>query len=321
MKAVILAGGLGTRMRPLTYTIPKPLIPLVGKPMITRMIEALPSSVDAVILAVSYMREALEDYFLSSPCGRKVIVVNEPTPLGTGGAIKNVAQYLDETFIAMNGDQISSLDLKPMVRTHREKGGIGTVALWEVEDPSAFGVVELDKSTRILNFQEKPKKEEACSNLINAGYYVFEPEILDYIGKGQVSIEREVFPAILEFGLFGHKFGGYWMDCGTRSSFLAAQSKLLELEDPAVPTLKADANCIITSPNMIRSTSLKGAKIGPYSCIEPGVVMQEGSEVVNSLLMKGAILETGSKVVESIIGPGKKVLQGETVLGAIMSDK
>ena len=318
MKAVILAGGFGTRLRPLTYTVPKPLVPMVGKPLITRMIESLPQSVDTVVLAVSYMREALEEHFLSNPCGRKVVVVNEPSPLGTGGAIKNVSQFLDETFIAMNGDCVSSLDLRSLVKAHREKGGLGTIALWQVDDPSAFGVVELDKSCRIVNFQEKPKREEARSDLINAGYYVFEPEILDYIGKGQVSIEREVFPNILDYGLFGHRFTGHWMDCGTRESFLAAQAKILESEPQTSATTKGA--CAIDPPNLIRSP-IRNARIGPYVCIEPGVTISEGCDISNSLIMKGAVLEPCCKVSGSIIGPKIIVGKDSVIVDTIMASK
>jgi mannose-1-phosphate guanylyltransferase len=319
MKAVILAGGFGTRLRPLTYSVPKPLIPLVGKPLILRMIEALPQSVDTVVLAVSYMKEALEEYFQTQPCGRKVVVVHEPSPLGTGGAVKNVAQYLDETFIAMNGDCISSLDFRSLIKAHREKGGIGTIALWQVDDPSAFGVVELDKSGRIVNFQEKPMKEEARSDLINAGYYVFEPEILDYIGKGQVSIEREVFPNILDYGLFGHKLTGYWMDCGTRESFLAAQAKILEIEP--IPAMVHNEACAIEPPNLIGSSSIRNARIGPYTCIEPGAIISEGCEVSTSLIMKGALLEPCCKVIGSIIGPKTVVCKDSIVSNAILAIK
>lgn len=319
MKAVILAGGFGTRLRPLTYSVPKPLVPLVGKPLIVRMIESLPQSVDTVVLAVSYMKEALEEHFLSQPCGRKVVVVHEPSPLGTGGAIKNVAQHLDETFIAMNGDCISSLDLRSLVKVHREKGGIGTIALWQVDDPSAYGVVELDRACRIVNFQEKPKKEEARSDLINAGYYVFEPEILDYIGKGQVSIEREVFPNVLDYGLFGHRFTGHWMDCGTRESFLAAQAKVLELE-PCLPS-PACEGCDIEPPTLIRSSSIKYSKIGPNACIEPGVMISDGCQVSNSLIMKGAVLETNCSVSGSIIGPKMIINKDSNISETIVANR
>ena len=316
MKAVILAGGLGTRLRPLTYSIPKSLVPLAGKPLIRRIIDGLPSSVDTVVLAVSYMKEALEDYFLLEPCGRKVILVNESSPMGTGGAIKNVAQHIDGTFIVQNGDCVSSLDIKAMVRAHRESGGLGTLALWEVEDPSAFGVVDLERDMRIIDFQEKPSLAEAKSNLINAGVYVFEPEILDYIGKGQVSLEREVFPRVIEYGLYGHRFQGFWVDCGTLKNTLVAQRAMLDRENPQAP---ADFDCAIIPPNLIRAKELKGCHVGPNVCLEPEVRIGAGTHVENALVMKGACLGTNCKISGSIIGPGIKVNDGESVVDSIVA--
>lgn len=318
MKAVILAGGLGTRLRPLTYSIPKPLVPLAGKPLVRRVIDGLPSSVDTVILAVSYMKEALEDYFRVEPCGRKVILVNESTPLGTGGAIKNVAQHIDGTFIVVNGDCVSSLDIKAMVRAHRENGGLGTLALWQVEDPSAFGVVKLERDTRITDFQEKPSLAEAKSNLINAGVYVFEPEILDYIGKGQVSIEREVFPRVIEYGLFGHLFQGFWVDCGTLKNTLVAQRIMLDRETPTAPK---NLDCALTPPNLIQSKEFKGCHIGPNVCIEPDVRIEAGTRVENALIMKGSRLGANCKVSGSIIGPGVNVNDNESVVEAILANR
>jgi mannose-1-phosphate guanylyltransferase len=316
MKAVILAGGLGTRLRPLTYSIPKSLVPLAGRPLIRRIIDGLPSSVDTVVLAVSYMKDALEDYFRVEPCGRKVILVNESTPMGTGGAIKNVAQHIDGTFIVQNGDCVSSLDIKAMVRAHRESGGLGTLALWEVEDPSAFGVVNLERNMRITDFQEKPSLAEAKSNLINAGVYVFEPEILDYIGKGQVSIEREVFPRVIEYGLYGHRFQGFWVDCGTLKNTLVAQRAMLDKENPPVP---ADFDCSLIPPNLIRARELKGCHIGPNVCIEPEVRIGVGTQVENALIMKGASLGTNCRISGSIIGPGIKVNDSESVIDSIVA--
>jgi len=316
MKAVILAGGLGTRLRPLTYSIPKSLVPIAGKPLIRRIIDGLPSSVDTVVLAVSYMKEALEDYFRVEPCGRKVILVNESTPMGTGGALKNVAQHIDGTFIVQNGDCVSSLDIKAMVRAHRESGGLGSLALWEVKDPSAFGVVNLERDMRITDFQEKPSLAEAKSNLINAGVYVFEPEILDYIGKGQVSLEREVFPRVIEYGLYGHRFQGFWVDCGTLKNTLVAQRAMLDKENPPAP---ADFDCTLIPPNLIRAKELKGCHIGPNVCLEPEVRIGAGTHVENALVMKGASLGTNCKISGSIIGPGIKVNDNESIVDSIVA--
>jgi mannose-1-phosphate guanylyltransferase len=318
MKAVILAGGLGTRLRPLTYSIPKSLVPLAGKPLVRRIIDGLPSSVDTVILAVSYMKEALEDYFRVEPCGRKVVLVNESAPMGTGGALKNVAQFIDGTFIAVNGDCVSSLDIKAMVRAHRENVGLGTLALWQVEDPTAFGVVNMERDMRITDFQEKPSLAEAKSNLINAGIYVFEPEILDYIGKGQVSIEREVFPRIMEYGLFGHLFQGFWVDCGTLKNTLVAQRVMLDKDNPPAPT---SLDCALIPPNLIQSMELKGCHIGPNVCIEPDVSIGAGTHIENALIMKGAQIGANCKVSGSIIGPGIKVNDDGSALDVILANR
>ena len=157
--------------------------------MICQILDSLPEQVDTVILAVSYMKDTLERYFRENDVGRDIILVNEDQPLGTGGAIKNISRYIDGTFITFNGDVVSSLDLEKMLDLHEGHAGIGTMALWEVDDPSAFGVVGLD-GTKIIKFQEKPSKEEACSNLINAGTYIFESDILDHIPDGVVWIEK-----------------------------------------------------------------------------------------------------------------------------------
>ncbi|MDD1769593.1 MAG: NDP-sugar synthase [Methanomassiliicoccales archaeon] len=321
MKAVVLAGGMGTRLRPLTYMTPKALVPIAGKPLITRIIDSLPPSVDTVILAVSYMRGALEDHFAANPCGRKLILVNETSPLGTGGALKNVSQHIDETFIALNGDCVSSLNIKNLVKQHREKGGVGTLALWQVEDPSAFGVVVLDQAERVVDFQEKPKREEARSNLINAGIYVFEPEILDYIGKGAVSLEREVFPSVLEDGLFGHRFEGFWVDCGTRENVLRAQSVYLEVEGQRILGSKVSESASIIPPNLVNGSTVGSCKLGPNVCLEPGAQIMDEAEVSNSLLMKGAVVEKGAVVKNSIIGPGKRVGAGEWVGDAVLANR
>lgn len=166
------------------------------------IIDSLPKEVDSVILAVSYMRDKLEEYFKENDVGRTIILVSEEEPLGTGGAIKNVSRYLDDTFIVMNGDVVCSLDISDMLKFHKTHGGIGSMSLWTVDDPSAFGVVGC-KDSKIMTFQEKPKREEALSNLINAGTYIFEKEIFDYIPDGVVSIEKQVFPKILDKGMYG----------------------------------------------------------------------------------------------------------------------
>jgi len=317
MKAAILAGGFGTRLRPLTYQIPKPLVPLLGMPLVMHIIDSLPTQVDQVVLAVNYMRDHLDEYFQTHDVGREVILVEETQPLGTGGAIKNLSQYLDDTFLAFNGDIVSSVDMDGLLEFHRESGGIGTISLWKVDDPTAFGVVDLEGG-RIKDFQEKPSREEARSDLINAGIYVFEPEMLDHIGEGKVSIEREVFPKVLDLGLNGFRFHGYWVDCGTRENFLLAQRILLELQGDSVDCdLMGGAEMI--SPNLISGARVSEGRIGPFVYAERDVVVEAGSEVRSSMLLEGSIVGKGATIVNSIIGPGVEIGEGEEVLDTILA--
>ncbi|MDH4123079.1 MAG: nucleotidyltransferase family protein, partial [Thermoplasmata archaeon] len=194
MQAVMLVGGLGTRLRPLTYRLPKPMVPVMGRPLMMHVIEALPEEVDQLIVPVSYKREIMEEFIKIQELPVKITIIDEPEPLGTGGAVKNVEKYLDkkETFLVLNGDIISSVDLSEFVAFHKRKKAIASITLWEVEDPTPFGVAQLDNDLQIMRFQEKPSKEEAFSKLINAGAYAIEPEVLDDIGPGFVSMERTV---------------------------------------------------------------------------------------------------------------------------------
>ena len=321
MKAVILAGGLGTRLRPITYKTPKPLVPLVGKPLVMHIIDSLPSRVDTVVLAVSYMKDVLEEYFRVNDCGRKIILVNETSPLGTGGAIKNVEEHLDDTFIVINGDVLTTIDIDSMVKYHREKGGIGTISLWEVENPTVFGVVGLDTDNRITIFQEKPSQAEAVSNMINAGVYVFEPEMLDNIGKGAVSIEREVFPKVLDKGLYGYQYEGYWVDCGTRESYLKAQRTLMDFRVTSNHSPSLSGNVKLIEPLNLDGTKLDSCSVGPYVFAEPDVTIGAGAEVSNSVLMRGVTVRPGAVVRNSLVGPGFVVEKDPGAIEVILGIK
>jgi mannose-1-phosphate guanylyltransferase len=317
MKAVILAGGMGTRLRPITYSMPKPLVPLVDRPMVMHIIDSLPKEVDTVILAVSYKKEMLEDFFQKSDCGRKVILVNEEQPLGTGGALKNVSSYLDDTFFAFNGDVLCSLDLDQMLSRHKERGGIGRIALWDVDDPTAFGVVGTTEDDRITTFQEKPKREEAVSHSINAGVYIFEPCIFDHIGSGVVSLEREVFPQVLNEGLFAQRFAGFWVDCGTRDSYVKAQRILLERGSALVKGCQIDTSAI-KGQNRLIGTNIVGSEVGPFVTSFNGCHIMKGAVVSNSMLMDNVTIEEGAVVKDSLIGPGYIVKKGQKVESTIL---
>ena len=308
MQAVILAGGFGTRLRPLTLTSPKPLLPVANVPIIRRIIDRLPSDVDEVILAVNYKLEQLAEYFDENDVGRNVTLVEEKQPLGTAGAIKNVESHVDGRFFVLNGDILDSLDLNALRRFHDTKGGLGALALWEVTDPRHFGVMDMD-GERIARFVEKPAtREEAPSNLANAGTYLLEPEIFDMIPAGQpVSIERETFPQALARGerLYGYPFSGFWVDCGRPDTYLKANESVLRAS--GVRVLLGEG------------TTDAGARFNEWAVIGADCKLGEGVEIARSVLLDGCVIEPHATIRDSVLGPrvkvGAKAAVVESVLG------
>jgi len=320
MKAVLLVGGQGTRLRPLTYRIPKPLVPVMGKPLIRHVIDSLPKEVDEIIVPVSYKRQAMQEYIDSCDLGRGVVLVDEPEPLGTGGAVKNVREHLSDTFLVVNGDTISSLDLEEFVSFHRKKGGVATISLREVEDPEPFGIVELDPDGRILRFQEKPKRDEAFSNLANAGAYALEPEVLEHIGDGFVSMERDVFPEILDKGMFGMRFGGVWMDCGTRENLLDAYWGLMGPETRILSRSSVRGGSDIKPPVVVMDECvIAGTTIGPNAYVSERAVIGLRSTVERSVILEDARIGTACLIRDSIIDVGVSVPDGTKVVAEIRS--
>jgi len=232
MKAVILVGGLGTRLRPLTCNTPKPLIPLVNQPFIEHVLGNLrDQGIDEVILAVQYLadrfRESLGD---GSRLGLKLQIVEEPEPRGTAGAVKNVAHLLDGTTFVFNGDVMTDLDLQAMLAYHRERGSRLTIALTRVEDPTTFGLVETDDAGHIRRFIEKPNRDEVTTDMINAGTYLIEPELFDQVPGGQYYMfERGMFPMVLQSGapMYGYLSRAYWTDVGKPSTYLEVHHDIL----------------------------------------------------------------------------------------------
>ena len=221
MQVVVLAGGFGTRLRPWTYEIPKPILPMLDKTLLEHVVEVVPSDkVDEVVVAGGYKVDDIEAYFKEADVSYDVRIVRETEPLGTGGALGNCRDVVSGQFVCLNGDIVSSLDMQVGLDLHQKNGGIGTLALWEVEDPTRFGIVGLDDEQRITQFKEKPAPEEVFSNLINAGSYLFKDDIFDYIPSGRSSLEREVFPVLAEERkLNGFSFDGYFIDAGTPKSW------------------------------------------------------------------------------------------------------
>ena len=297
MEAIILVGGLGTRLRPLTHTIPKPLLPLANVPMVERMIKNLPETFDTAILAVNYGLNEMEKYFDGKDIGKKIVIVPEEEPLGTGGAMRNCFDHITGTTAVFNGDVVSSINLEKMMKQHVKTGAKGTLALWEVDDPSRFGVVEL-KNGQITEFQEKPEKGTELSNLINAGTYLLEPEILEMIPAGKkISIERDIYPKVAGNGLYGFPFEGYFIDSGTPESYLEANFKSLGKNGTAVHKgASIRGNALIHE-----SAKLKDCIIGSDAIIGPGVEMEKC--VVRKSVILSNVSGYGSVIEECIIGP------------------
>jgi len=295
MEAIILVGGLGTRLRPLTKTIPKPLLPLANVPMIERMIHNLPEKIDRIILAVSYGLKEMLEHFKKTNVGRKIIIVPEENPLGTGGAMKNCEQYLTGTTAVFNGDVVSSIDLEKMIEYHQSMKAKGTLALWKVDNPNRFGVVKFVNG-EILEFQEKPPKGEELSNLINAGTYILEPEIINMIPANQkISIERDIYPKIVGNGLYGMAFEGYFIDAGTPQSYLEANFKLLE------PNKESENKKIKNNVQIHENSKVIDSIIGPNVIIGPNTIIEKCVISESVILADSKIY--GATINTSIIGP------------------
>jgi mannose-1-phosphate guanylyltransferase len=271
------------------------------------------------------MADAIREHLADEELGAEVVVVEEDEPLGTGGAFKNaLPEVTDDTFIGMNGDVITSLDLGAMMEQHRRTGGIGTIALWEVEDPSRYGVVEIDERGRIGNFVEKPEPGTAPSNLINAGVYILRTDILDLVEPGvKTSIEREVYPRVLDQGLYGHRFSGFWVDAGTPEAYLEAHRELLDrMEDRGWEGAVMDGTAHIRGPSLLGPGAVVGAdcQVGPYATVGERCVIGKGARVVNSVLHEGAVVGKGSRLADCILGVDAETGEDEVLEGAVLED-
>jgi mannose-1-phosphate guanylyltransferase len=305
MQALILVGGFATRLRPFTDNRPKALIPIMNKPMIMHLIDKVSGIVDDVILAVNYGKEQLEEYFNSHDAGVNVILHPESEPLGTGGAIKNAEKLINDTFIVFNGDVITSIDINEYIAFHNEHQGLGCLALWEVPDPSRFGIVAIDRNKQITNFKEKPNPDEVFSKLINAGTYILEPEILKLIPGGRnVSIEREIFPKVLDKRLFGFEFDGYWFDAGTPEIFLEVHRQMMDqnLHDRKNDAAKAGNNISPSAQIDYRVLMGKDCEIGENTILGPNVFLGDHVKIGEDCNISESIIDCCSEVGSRVTG-------------------
>jgi NDP-sugar pyrophosphorylase family protein len=343
VQAVILAGGFGTRLRPLTSTRPKPLIPFANEPFLLHTLRQLAAGgFTEVVLSTMYLPEAFDQLLPEArKAGVEVVLSSEDSPMGTSGAVKRLAHLLDGTFLVLNGDVLVDVDFQRLVALHRERQAAATLALVRVPDPSAFGLVPVDTDDRVTAFLEKPGPDEDAwvTDLINAGVYVLEPSVLDHVPAGQPSsFERNLFPSLLASGapVFGYELHGYWRDLGTPIAYLAAQFDLLEgrLHLPINATERGRSQWFADDTRIEEGAVLRGPiLVGPGATVEdegrvfgpavlgPGTLVAGGARLERSVLLEGARIERGAKVSDSIIGRGVVVGDGAVVRdGAVVGD-
>ncbi|MDP9404649.1 MAG: NDP-sugar synthase [Actinomycetota bacterium] len=340
MRAVVLVGGEGTRLRPLTFTTPKQLLPVAEVTMIERVLSHLSAhGVDDVVLSMGYRPDGFLSMFPDNRCaGVALSYAVEPTPLDTAGGIRFAAERarLDSTFLVVNGDVLTDMDLQALVAFHRVSAAEATVSLVPVEDPSRFGVVATDTDGRVSAFIEKPTAGEAPTNLVNAGTYVLEPTVLARIPGGRrVSIERETFPALVGGGsLFALASSAYWIDAGTPPEYLRANLDLVAGVRGALPAPGARpagegawhlGAPVVDAPASPGSLIGDAAFVGRRAEVRASVVgagaRVEDATVTGSLILPGAVVQRGATVEGSIVGAGAVVGEGSKLTGlAVVGD-
>lgn len=344
MRAIVLVGGEGTRLRPLTYTTPKPLLAIANEPFLERQLSWLARhGIDDVVLSLGYLPDAFEAHFPDARFGNLTLrYAVEDEPLGTAGGIRYAAEVagIDERFVVCNGDVLTALDLTEMVQSHDEHGGEATIHLCRVDDPSAFGVVPTRADGEVIAFVEKPPRGKAPSHWINAGTYVLEPSVLERIPpRLTVSVERETFPRMLDRPgrLFALQSDAYWIDIGTPAKYLEANADVVGGELDLLPARGAvemapgvwkqgvvsiAPEAHVEPPVLFgEGTSVAaGARVG-QAVLGPGCAIGPGACVLRSVMLQGARVEADAKVVDAVIGPQAALEPGvaasdHTIIGA-----
>jgi mannose-1-phosphate guanylyltransferase len=338
LTAVILVGGPGTRLRPLTDDRPKSLMPVLNRPVMEHTIAYLKHfGIEDIVLTLSYLPDAIRERLGDgSRYGARLVYCLEEEPMGTAGAVKNAEKYIDDTFFVLNGDIFTDLDLAGMLAFHRERGAAATISLSWVEDPSAFGVVETNND-RVKRFIEKPTRAEATSHWINAGTYVLEPSVLEHIPAGQhYMFEKGLFPRILELSIpvYGYPYRGYWLDMGTPEKYFTVNMDMLcsrlkssfsAASGPAGidygPGALVDPEAVVTAPALVDG----GCHIGRRVNISGPVIMgrdcrvEESASIANSILWDGVRVGAGARLDRCIIASGVKIPAGRELAGNVMT--
>jgi mannose-1-phosphate guanylyltransferase len=336
VQAVILVGGQGTRLRPLTSTVPKPIVPLVDRPFMSYMLEWLRRhGTEEVIMSCGFLAGSVRDVLGDgSAQGVRLHFVEEPEPRGTAGALKLAEPMLDDRFLMLNGDVLTDIDLTAQIAQHERTGAVGTLALVPVEDPSAYGLVVLEEDRSVGEFMEKPSPDRAIGNLISAGAYVLERGVLELVPPDRnVSIEREVWPRLVGKGLYGFPSEGYWLDIGTPAGYLQGTFDIIEgnVETEVRDRLGSDwlavdegaevAGRVIPPAVLARGVRVgAGAHVGSLVVLGEDVTVGAGSTVERAVVLRGTQIGEGCELRDCIVSAGCSIgprtrITGGAVLG------
>ena len=323
MKAILLAGGKGTRLRPLTLHTPKPIVPIFDRPFLQYQLDLLRQApeIDEVVLSLNYQPRRIEEVFGDgSDAGLHLRYIVEPNPLGTGGAIRFAAGELTGgPIVVFNGDVFTAVDLPAVIQLHRERGAAATIVLTPVENPEAYGLVATGPDGRVTDFLEKPQRDQITTNNINAGIYVLEPETLQRIPKDiPYSIERGYFPSLVKDGetFVAYVYDGYWIDIGTPEKYRQAHRDIMDGRFPAPPFLSAPGSALVSPDARIEEgvsiegpcfvdhgvVVKRGARIGPYSVVGHHSHIGENAVVDGAILWPNTWLDTEARVLGAIAG-------------------
>jgi len=343
LQAVILAGGMGTRLRPLTLRRPKPIVPLLNVPFLCYQLALLGAhGVRDVVLSISHLPEVIVRTLAAEPLGDVVLRdVVEAEPLGTAGGVRNAADLVEGRVVVLNGDVLTDLDLGAMLEAHEARGAKATIYLTPVENPTAYGLVELEADGRVRRFLEKPGWDEVTTDTINAGVYVLERELLEWIPKGHAySMEREFFPMLLERGVpfYGFVSAGYWLDIGTSAKYLQAHQDLLSghvrvhvtpggrrgAEGWIAPTATVAPSAQVRGPVVIGP----GCRLEDEVVVGPGVVLGAGCRLEAGAHAEGAVLwedvhvGPGARLQGCLLGRGGRIgAHAQVSPGAVLGDE
>lgn len=338
MKALFLAGGMGTRLKPLTDHLPKPMVPVMGRPLLERNIVNLKScGVNEVVLSTCYRADCIEEHFEAKQHGEmKLHYVCEDIPLGTGGAIKNCQKYFDDTFLIFNSDIVCNIDLCDLIQFHKQKKADLTIAVTRVANPSAYGVIEYDPFGYATSFTEKPKPGEEKSNYINAGIYVFEPKILDLISTRKVvSIEKDIFPMLVKKGykVAVYQKGSYWIDIGTPEKYMQVHRDIFDghcrmretnfSQEPVygLSHVQMHSTARVIGPVWFGNNVRIGANvtIGPNVTVGNNFETGRGCMIRDSILWNNVAIGSGVNVVHSVVTSGCRIGSGIQCANTIYS--